>query len=228
MQVVCAFAMRWKQGILGIEIKTEGGWLTVVGTVDNSPASRGDLLAGDRIVRIDGKSTENKALSDCLKQLAGAPGEDVTLTVVREGGAKRFELTLTRASLMPDSRSTAKAGRSILTNVLTMDRGPVRWKGNKIVSRVLPYPDLISLTIRLPIAHAAVTGRGVKVAVVQSSGAGEVSSMIEQTAPGADVKNYTLGSGNHPNTELGKKISEAGCRVAVISWSGNFWRTRLS
>ncbi|MHC4618282.1 MAG: S8 family serine peptidase [Planctomycetota bacterium] len=98
----------------------------------------------------------------------------------------------------------------------TKDAGPIEWKDNKIVSRVLPYPDLISLFIRLPIAHALATGKGVKVAVIRQSDGDAASSMVKRIAPGADVETYAFESGGSSGVELARSVSGAGCRVAVI------------
>jgi subtilisin family serine protease len=100
----------------------------------------------------------------------------------------------------------------------------VQWNDNKIVSRVLPYPDFISLFIRLPIAHAAATGQGVKVAVIGLAPDQGVSSLIMKVAPGAELKNYIFEIGENKDVDLAQKIGNDGCRVAVIPdvqlWNG--------
>jgi subtilisin family serine protease len=98
----------------------------------------------------------------------------------------------------------------------TKEAGPVELKGDKIVSRVLPYPDFTSLFIRLPIAHAIATGQGVKVAIVQLSGGNEASAIIKKTAPGAEIRTYTLQAGRNSESETAQQISKYGCKVAVI------------
>ena len=88
-------------GGLGIQIAVENGWLTVVAPLDNTPASRAGLRTGDKIVKIDGKSTRNKTVEDAVLVLRGQPGTDVTLTVYRQTGGKvdKSNVTLTREDI---------------------------------------------------------------------------------------------------------------------------------
>ncbi|MHC4575683.1 MAG: hypothetical protein ACYS76_16445, partial [Planctomycetota bacterium] len=115
----------------------------------------------------------------------------------------------------PASRPRGQGKRIDYHYTPTKEAGPVQWRGNKVISRVLPYPDLISLFIRLPIAHAAATGKGVRVAVVQLSSGDAVSSMVKRVVPGTDVQNYNFKTGK-TGVALAKDICRAGSRVAVI------------
>lgn len=158
----CAAAPPW---MLGVSVKVEDGWLIIAAVHDNFPASREGLRAGDRITRIDGQSTRNQSLGDCLQRLGGPAGEKIVLTIARGGReANPFDVTLVR------QRRSQPASRS----------EPVQWKGNKIVSRIRPYPDLNSLFIRLPIAHAAATGKGVKVTVLSLAEDTRVLSLLRK------------------------------------------------
>ncbi len=98
----------------------------------------------------------------------------------------------------------------------TKDAGPVEWKGSKVVSRVLPYPDFVSLFIRLPIAHAAVTGKGVKVAVVQGGSDKTTAVLVENIAPGAEVVVVPCGAKEAGDARLGERLADSGCRVAIV------------
>ena len=72
-----------KFGGIGIELGLVDGFFTVVSPIDDSPASRAGLLAGDRIVGIDGVSAKGKKLNEIIDTLRGAPGTTVTLTIHR-------------------------------------------------------------------------------------------------------------------------------------------------
>ncbi len=200
----------------------------MVEAIDDTPASRKGLLPGDRITKIDGETTRNKTLQDSLRRLMGKPGERVTLTIVRQlnGKTKQFNVTMIREASRPTTSSSTRQSQGTSSDyvaVPTKEVRPVQWKGNKIVSRVLPYSDFISLFIRLPIAHAAATEQGVKVAVIQLAHTDKISSMTKQVAPGVEVKEHALESNKYENTELGKIIRKAGCRIVVIpdvdSWA---------
>jgi carboxyl-terminal processing protease len=94
---------RGKFGGLGIVISIRDGQLTIVNPMDDTPASRAGLLAGDRIVQIGLDSTVNMALSDAVDLLRGEPGTPADLWVLREGWKKARKYTLTRADIKVES-----------------------------------------------------------------------------------------------------------------------------
>jgi len=72
-------------GGIGIEITIKDGFPTVITPIEDTPAYKEGLKAGDHIIKIDGKPTKNMSLVDVVKMIRGAKGKPVTLTVVREG-----------------------------------------------------------------------------------------------------------------------------------------------
>lgn len=81
---------------LGIEITTKEGVLTVVSPIEDTPAFKAGILAGDQILKIDGDLTKNLTLMDSVKRMRGPKGTQVTITIMREGFVKPREFTLTR------------------------------------------------------------------------------------------------------------------------------------
>ena len=81
---------------LGIEITLREGVLTVVSPIEDTPAFKAGILAGDQILKIDGESTKNFTLMDSVKRLRGPRGTKVTITIMREGLTKPKEFTLVR------------------------------------------------------------------------------------------------------------------------------------
>jgi carboxyl-terminal processing protease len=81
---------------LGIEITIKEGILTVVSPIEDTPAFKAGILAGDQILKIDGESTKNFTLMDSVKRLRGPRGTKVTITIMREGFTKPKEFTLVR------------------------------------------------------------------------------------------------------------------------------------
>jgi carboxyl-terminal processing protease len=81
---------------LGIEITIKEGVLTVVSPIEDTPAFKAGIQAGDQIVKIDGESTKNLSLMDSVKRLRGPKGTKVTITIMREGFTKPREFPLTR------------------------------------------------------------------------------------------------------------------------------------
>ncbi len=85
-----------KYGGIGIEIGMKDGWLTVISPIEGTPAFHAGLLAGDRIIEIEGETTKGMSLIDAVKKLTGKPGSKVQLTVQHELQAKKSTVTLTR------------------------------------------------------------------------------------------------------------------------------------
>jgi subtilisin family serine protease len=113
------------------------------------------------------------------------------------------------------TESTENAPKPVRRIVPTKRASPVEWKDNKIVSRILPYPDFISLFIRLPVAHAAVDGNGVKIAVIGLSNDIGVKNTIAQAAPAARITMFTF-STSMTAKATAQQVAKAGNRIAVI------------
>ena len=85
-----------KFGGIGIEIAIRDDLLTVISPIEDSPAWKAGLKPGDRIVKIENELTKNFTVTDAVKKLRGKPGTEVTLTILREGAPKLFEVKLLR------------------------------------------------------------------------------------------------------------------------------------
>jgi len=81
---------------VGIEITVRDNILTVVSPIEGTPAYKAGIQAGDKIMRIDGKPTNDMSLTDAVKNIRGNKGTAVKLTIMREGAEKPLEFTLTR------------------------------------------------------------------------------------------------------------------------------------
>ncbi len=81
---------------LGLEITMKDGILTVVAPIEDTPAFKAGILAGDQIIKIDGEPTKNLTLMDSVKKMRGPKGSQVTITIMREGFTKPRDFTLTR------------------------------------------------------------------------------------------------------------------------------------
>ena len=86
-----------KFGGLGIQITIKDNFLTIVSPLEGTPASKAGIEPGDRIIRIEGKSTEGITLTEAMEKLRGEPGTQVKITIQREGEKKYLEFNLTRA-----------------------------------------------------------------------------------------------------------------------------------
>jgi len=83
-------------GGLGIEVGMEDGFVKVIAPIDDTPAARAGIEAGDLIIRLDDAPVKGLSLPEAVKLMRGRPGTDIVLTVVREGVDGPFEITITR------------------------------------------------------------------------------------------------------------------------------------
>ncbi|CAI8820782.1 MULTISPECIES: S41 family peptidase [Pseudomonas] len=89
-------------GGLGIEVGMEDGFIKVVSPIDETPASRAGIEAGDLIVKINGQPTRGQTMTEAVDKMRGKVGEKITLTLVRDGG-NPFDVTLARAVIQVKS-----------------------------------------------------------------------------------------------------------------------------
>ena len=89
-------------GGLGIVISMKDNFITVVAPMDDSPGFKAGIMSGDRIIKIDGKSTEKMSLQDAVKNLRGDPGTDVQITILRPSSSQVKDYKLTRAVINVD------------------------------------------------------------------------------------------------------------------------------
>jgi carboxyl-terminal processing protease len=83
-------------GGLGIEVGMEDGFVKVIAPIDDTPAQRAGIKAGDLIIRLDDAPVKGMTLNDAVKVMRGKPGTKIELTVVREGLDKPLQIPITR------------------------------------------------------------------------------------------------------------------------------------
>lgn len=83
-------------GGLGIEVTMEDGFVKVVSPIDDTPAFRAGVQAGDLVIRLDETPVKGMTLNDAVKIMRGKPGTDIDLTIIREGEEKPLNIVITR------------------------------------------------------------------------------------------------------------------------------------
>jgi carboxyl-terminal processing protease len=83
-------------GGLGIEVGMDDGFIKVIAPIDDTPAQRAGVKAGDLIVRLDGKPVKGMSLDEAVKLMRGKPGTEIVLTIAREGEDKPLKITIVR------------------------------------------------------------------------------------------------------------------------------------
>ncbi|MBK5971067.1 MULTISPECIES: S41 family peptidase [Thiorhodovibrio] len=83
-------------GGLGIEVGMEDGFVKVIAPIDDTPAERAGVQAGDVVVRIDDKPVKGMSLGDAVKLMRGEPGTGIELTIMRDGEDKPLKIAIER------------------------------------------------------------------------------------------------------------------------------------
>ena len=105
-------------GGLGIEVGQEdSGFIKIIAPIDDTPAQRAGLRAGDLIIRLDDTSVKGMPLADAIQRMRGKPNTSITLTIVREGTKKPFKVKLVREVIQV---------RSVKSRLLEPDFGYLR------------------------------------------------------------------------------------------------------
>ena len=90
-------------GGLGIEVGMEDGYVKVVSPIEDTPAYRAGVKAGDLIIKLDDLNVKGITLNDAVKKMRGKPNTPITLTIVRKGDTKPRIITLNRAVIQIQS-----------------------------------------------------------------------------------------------------------------------------
>jgi carboxyl-terminal processing protease len=90
-------------GGVGIEVTLEDDLIKVIAPIDDTPAAHAGLKTGDFIAGIDGVPIQGIALDDAISKMRGQPGTKVTLTILRPGAKKPWDVALTRANVIVDA-----------------------------------------------------------------------------------------------------------------------------
>ena len=83
-------------GGVGMEVGIRVGVITIIAPLPNTPAEKSGLLAGDKIISIDGKTTERMGIDEAVQLIRGEAGTDVALSIYREGLTEFKEVVVTR------------------------------------------------------------------------------------------------------------------------------------
>ena len=90
-------------GGLGIEVGMEAGVVKVISPIDNTPASRAGVKAGDYIVKINDSQVQGKSLTEAVELMRGPIGSEIEITVRREGVKKAIIFNITREIIKIES-----------------------------------------------------------------------------------------------------------------------------
>ena len=92
---------RGEFGGLGIEVTLEEGYVKVVSPIDDTPAFRAGIEAGDLITSVDGESLLGMSLDEAVKLMRGPVGSEIVLTIYRESIEEPYDVTIIRDTIKP-------------------------------------------------------------------------------------------------------------------------------
>jgi carboxyl-terminal processing protease len=90
-------------GGLGIEVGMEDGFVKVISPIDDTPAQRAGIEAGDLIIRLDDKPVKGLTLSEAVKIMRGKKGSPIVLTIIREGEDRPLTIEVVRDTIQVTS-----------------------------------------------------------------------------------------------------------------------------
>jgi carboxyl-terminal processing protease len=112
-------------GGLGIEVTAQDGFVKVVSPMDGTPAYRAGIKSGDFLTAIDGKSIVGLPLNDAVKQMRGAVGSALSVTVVREN-VEPFDVSITREIIRPEVVKAKAVGDVGYVRITTFNEQTVK------------------------------------------------------------------------------------------------------
>ena len=110
-----------KFGGLGIEVTMENGVVKVVSPIDDTPAARAGILAGDLITGLDGEAVDGLSLNEAVDKMRGAIDTPITLTIVRSGVEKPFDVKLVREEIVVQSVRSRQEGDVAYIRITTFN-----------------------------------------------------------------------------------------------------------
>ncbi|MEY8837773.1 S41 family peptidase [Cribrihabitans sp. XS_ASV171] len=112
---------RGEFGGLGIEVTQEEGFVKVVSPIDGTPADEAGIEAGDFITHVDGESLLGLTLDKAVELMRGPVGSEIIVTVVREGEAEPFDVSIIRDTIKLTAVRARTEGTSVVLRVTTFN-----------------------------------------------------------------------------------------------------------
>ena len=112
---------RGEFGGLGIEVTQEEGFVKVVSPIDGTPAAEAGIEAGDFITHVDGESVLGLSLDEAVDKMRGPVGSEIIITIVREGEAEPFDVSLVRDTIKLQAVRSRVEGDAVVLRVTTFN-----------------------------------------------------------------------------------------------------------
>ena len=108
-------------GGLGIEVTQEEGFIKVISPMDGTPAAKAGIKAGDFITHVNGEALVGLMLDEAVDKMRGPVGSEIIITVVREGVAEPFDVSIIRDSIKLTAATGRVVGHTIVLRLSTFN-----------------------------------------------------------------------------------------------------------
>jgi carboxyl-terminal processing protease len=187
---------RGEYGGLGLEVTAEEGLVKVIAPMDETPASRAGIKAGDYITAIDDQSIVGMNLTEAVKSMRGAPGAKIKLTIARDGEDEPLDLTLTREVIQVKVVRARMEGDYGVVRISQFNEETGAKTAEAVRDLMRQRPDMKGMVIDLRNNPGGLLDESVKVADVFLDG-GEVVSQRGRAA--RDIVRYNAKPGDLTN-----------------------------
>jgi carboxyl-terminal processing protease len=183
---------RGEYGGLGIEVTSEDGVVKVISPMDDTPASKAGIKAGDYISAIDGQSVVGLTLNDAVKLMRGKVGDKIVLTVSREGEESK-DITLVREIIDVKSVKSHMEGEYGYLRISTFNEKTGQETEQAVRTLLTQNPKMRGLVLDLRNNPGGLLDQAIEVSDVFLDG-GEVVS--QRGRDPKDVERYNARAGD--------------------------------
>ena len=106
-------------GGLGIEVTQEDGFVKVISPIDDTPADKAGILAGDYIIAVDGESIVGLTLDQAVDLMRGPVGSEIVVSVVRDGVQEPFDVSIIRDTIKVQAVKARVIGHTVVLRITT-------------------------------------------------------------------------------------------------------------
>jgi carboxyl-terminal processing protease len=112
---------RGEFGGLGIEVTQENGFVKVVSPMDDTPAAAAGIQSGDFITQVNGESLSGLLLDEAVDMMRGPVGSEIILTIVRDGVADPFDVSIVRDTIKVTAVRGRVEGDAVVLRITTFN-----------------------------------------------------------------------------------------------------------
>lgn len=112
---------RGEFGGLGIEVTQEEGFIKVIAPMDDTPADKAGILAGDYITHVNGEAVSGLVLDEAVEKMRGPIGSEIIITVVRQGTPEPFDVSIIRDTIKLTAVKGRVVGKTVVLRITTFN-----------------------------------------------------------------------------------------------------------